>query len=73
MTRKAGCRWHVLPFLFFIVVASDSNATDLYGKISIIDGDTLEVQGTRVRLEGIDAAETAQRCVNSQHKFVRLT
>ena len=34
----------------------------LTGSARIIDGDTLEVRGTRVRLYGIDAPEHAQRC-----------
>ena len=34
----------------------------LTGPARIIDGDTLAVQGTRVRLHGIDAPESAQYC-----------
>ena len=34
----------------------------LMGPARIIDGDTLEVRGSRVRLYGIDAPESAQRC-----------
>lgn len=34
----------------------------LQGVASIIDGDTLELHGTRIRLHGIDAAESAQVC-----------
>lgn len=34
----------------------------LTGSARIIDGDTLEVRGTRIRLHGIDAPESAQRC-----------
>ena len=34
----------------------------LSGSARIIDGDTLEVRGKRVRLHGIDAPESAQRC-----------
>lgn len=34
----------------------------LTGPARIIDGDTLEVRGIRVRLHGIDAPESAQRC-----------
>lgn len=32
------------------------------GAARVIDGDTIEVAGTRIRLEGIDAPETAQTC-----------
>jgi len=34
----------------------------LTGSARVIDGDTLEVRGTRIRLHGIDAPESAQRC-----------
>lgn len=32
------------------------------GLARVIDGDTIDVAGTRVRLEGIDAPETDQKC-----------
>jgi endonuclease YncB( thermonuclease family) len=37
---------------------------DLTGRASIIDGDTLEIPGTRIRLWGIDAPESDQPCRN---------
>jgi endonuclease YncB( thermonuclease family) len=39
-----------------------ASAADLGGQASIIDGDTLEIHGTRIRLWGIDAPETTQLC-----------
>ncbi len=36
------------------------------GVISVIDGDTLDVGGKRVRLHGIDAVESDQTCENAQ-------
>jgi endonuclease YncB( thermonuclease family) len=37
-------------------------ADDLTGQASIIDGDTLEIHGTRIRLWGMDAPESSQLC-----------
>jgi endonuclease YncB( thermonuclease family) len=34
----------------------------LAGTASVIDGDTIEVHGTRIRLHGIDAPESRQEC-----------
>lgn len=46
-----------------LVPASETVARgDLVGAARIIDGDTIEIAGERVRLLGIDAPETAQTC-----------
>ncbi|MHC2463331.1 thermonuclease family protein [Bradyrhizobium embrapense] len=37
-------------------------AGDVAGQASVIDGDTIEIHGTRVRLYGIDAPEHDQLC-----------
>jgi endonuclease YncB( thermonuclease family) len=35
---------------------------DIIGQASVIDGDTLEFHGTRIRLWGVDAPESTQLC-----------
>ena len=39
-----------------------ADATLLSGRATVIDGDTLDIAGERVRLEGIDAPEAGQTC-----------
>jgi len=34
------------------------------GRASVVDGDTLEIHGERIRLNGIDAPETWQTCID---------
>lgn len=45
-----------------IALSSPAHA-DVSGRASVIDGDTIEVSGHRIRLQGIDAPESAQTCV----------
>jgi endonuclease YncB( thermonuclease family) len=48
-----------------MLIASRSSASPperIVGPATIIDGDTLEIGGRRIRLHGIDAPETAQTC-----------
>src|SRR5882724_11326583 len=41
---------------------STAFADNLTGQASVVDGDTLEIHGTRIRLWGIDAPESSQLC-----------
>ena len=52
------------PFLIVAacLCASTAFADNLSGQASIIDGDTVEIHGTRIRLWGIDAPESNQLC-----------
>ncbi|MFN3352515.1 MAG: thermonuclease family protein [Brevundimonas sp.] len=48
--------------LFSLVVTLVVQTEPLVGRASVVDGDTLDIRGERVRLWGIDAFERGQRC-----------
>jgi endonuclease YncB( thermonuclease family) len=54
-------------FIAFVacLACSLAQAADLSGVPRIVDGDTLAIGATKVRLEGIDAPETDQVCLNA--------
>ena len=72
LTSRAGLLTGAF-FLFTLIAPpvgaapspDESGAVVLDGIGHVVDGDTLDVGGTRVRLEGIDAPEIAQTCTKS--------
>ncbi|HAO42987.1 MAG: nuclease [Afipia sp.] len=53
----------VLVFVLMLLLLSSAAVADgVAGQASVIDGDTLEIHGTRIRLWGIDAPESSQLC-----------
>ena len=52
----------LLPILLISLVALPVQAQDLTGPVEALDGDTLTVDGTAVRLAGIDAPDLADWC-----------
>lgn len=44
-------------------IYSGTTTPSAVGRVSVVDGDTLEIRGGRIRLWGIDAPESAQTCV----------
>ena len=51
-----------LGLVAFLAVQNGAWATDLVGAARVLDGDTLVIGETHVRLEGIDAPESHQAC-----------
>jgi endonuclease YncB( thermonuclease family) len=72
-TRHRPLRWLLLIFL--LVVGSfgtkPAHSEDIAGQASVIDGDTLEIHGQRIRLAGIDAPESRQTCIKSTGEVYR--
>ncbi|MEM8606979.1 MAG: thermonuclease family protein [Myxococcota bacterium] len=62
-------RWVGLGLLLALSVPVGAGAAvTLVGQATVIDGDTLEIRGKRVRLHGVDAPESSQQCTTPSGK-----
>lgn len=61
----------ILAWLAHSLTASASPARkpDIVGVASVIDADTLEIHGARIRLVGVDAPESHQKCLDGANRF----
>ena len=48
--------------LILLLLSDGALADDFVGQASVVDGDTLEIHGIRIRLWSIDAPESSQHC-----------
>ncbi|TBB25195.1 thermonuclease family protein [Rhizobium ruizarguesonis] len=51
-----------LAIIIVLAAPSAFAAETITGRASVVDGDTIEINGTRIRLNGIDAPESWQKC-----------
>jgi endonuclease YncB( thermonuclease family) len=64
----------MLRLVLITVLAAQFSAAfadDLIGQASIIDGDTVEIHNSRIRVFGIDAPESDQLCRNEESELYR--
>ena|SRR5579863_10305556 len=47
-----------------LLLATPAMAADITGVPRILDGDTIQIEGTKIRLRGIDAPEKVQVCLD---------
>lgn len=60
---------HVLA-LVLALSAAPAMAETITGTASVIDGDTLEIRGGRIRMQGIDAPESRQLCEKGGKRYL---
>jgi endonuclease YncB( thermonuclease family) len=48
----------------FAQLSSEAHADTIAGRATVIDGDTLEIHGERIRVLYVDAPESQQRCTD---------
>jgi endonuclease YncB( thermonuclease family) len=59
----------VLALIIAVFAYAEPAAADVTGRASVVDGDTIEVHGERIRLFGIDAPESRQLCTAASQPY----
>lgn len=68
---KHFCRALCLSATLLAPITSAQGAPDIVGTAIVIDGDTIEIHGQRIRLDAMDAPESSQLCLDAAGKRYR--
>lgn len=69
--RKELNRSFTVAAMLFLAVTSTVEAQEVAGRATVVDGDTIEIRGQRIRFDGVDAPEARQRCEDANGKAYR--
>jgi endonuclease YncB( thermonuclease family) len=70
LARRARPEVRAFISAVLLAISGAAFADELVGQVSIIDGDTIEIHGARVRIFGIDAPESDQLCHDANsHRY----
>ena len=58
----------IFSVVLALILPVKLSLADVVGQPRIIDGDTIEISGERIRLHGIDTPETNQQCIDGSGK-----
>ncbi len=59
-------RLSIVLAVALVCFTSAAAADTIRGRASVIDGDTLEIAGKKIRLHGVDPPESSQTCQDRQ-------
>lgn len=63
--------WAALVVSLLAAMGDAKSAPSIQGTASVIDGDTIDIRGERIRLDAIDAPESSQLCLDTSGKRYR--
>ncbi|GCA53665.1 succinoglycan biosynthesis protein ExoI [Sinorhizobium sp. KGO-5] len=69
LDELASVDWRHLALL--LIAHSTFAADPITGRATVRDGDTIEIQGERIRMHGVDAPESWQKCENADGSSYR--